>query len=80
MHSRKSSKRSSRRSSKKKLNPALKEMSQIVKKLSKCGVSGPQLMKEASKVYHGKKSMATACKSRGSRKSSRGKSRSKSRK
>ncbi len=71
------SRKSSKRSSKKRLNPALREMSQIVKKLSKCGVTGPQLMKEASKVYHGKKSMPAACKSRSSRKRS---SRSRSRK
>lgn len=74
------SRKSSKRSSRKRLNPALKQMSQIVKSLSKCGVSGPQLMKEASKVYHGKKSMTAACKSRGSRKASRGKSRTRSRK
>ena len=68
MRSRKQSRRGSRR-----LNPALREMSQIVKKLSKCGVKGPMLMKEAAKVYHGKKSVSSVCKTsrRGSRKGSR---------
>lgn len=72
MPSRKQSRRGSR-----KLNPALREMSQIVKKLSKCGIKGPVLMKEAAKVYHGKKSVTSACRSsrRGSRKTSRRSSR-----
>lgn len=54
---RRSSKRNSRRGSKRKLNPALREMSRIVKKLSKTtGLSGPKLMKRAGQIYRsGKK-------------------------
>jgi hypothetical protein len=77
MPSRKQSRRGSKR-----LNPALKEMSQIVKKLSKCGIKGPKLMKEAAKVYHGKKTVTSVCKTsrKGSRKTSRRGSRKGSRK
>lgn len=60
--SKKSSKRSrsrkgSRRGSKRKLNPALREMGRIVKKLSKTtNLSGPKLMKKAGQIYRsGKK-------------------------
>ena len=54
---RSSSKRGSRRGSKRKLNPALKEMNRIVKKLSKTtDLKGPKLMKKAGQIYRsGKK-------------------------
>lgn len=52
-----SSKKGSRKGSKKKLNPALREMGRIVKKLSKTtNLSGPKLMKKAGQIYRsGKK-------------------------
>ncbi len=52
-----SSKKGSRKGSKRKLNPALKEMGRIVKKLSKTtNLSGPKLMKKAGQIYRsGKK-------------------------
>lgn len=54
---RRTSKKGSRKGSKKKLNPALKEMGRIVKKLSKTtNLSGPKLMKKAGQIYRsGKK-------------------------
>lgn len=54
---RRSSKKGSRKGSKKKLNPALREMGRIVKKLSKTtNLSGPKLMKKAGQIYRsGKK-------------------------
>jgi len=52
-----SSKKGSRKGSKRKLNPALREMGRIVKKLSKTtNLSGPKLMKKAGQIYRsGKK-------------------------
>jgi hypothetical protein len=54
---RRTSKKGSRKGSKKKLNPALREMGRIVKKLSKTtNLSGPKLMKKAGQIYRsGKK-------------------------
>ena len=54
---RRTSKKGSRKGSKRKLNPALREMGRIVKKLSKTtNLSGPKLMKKAGQIYRsGKK-------------------------